>query len=119
VENNFNSIERNPDKCFSRPSIKGRRLSVYDVISGVGNEGVAYCIDMEVTKTELDESIQYCMNLYCLYNSQNKFCNGCFLNKIFGDFDEDDINKGWLIANELSRNQPLQFSTIPPPPSSQ
>lgn len=94
-------IERNPQKCFSMPSLVGRRLTVHDIVTQIYLEKSLdavmnmYQINIEETKAALE----YCKNLECAIDSSEfQFCDGCILRTVV-DMDEFDMNDYFEVSN--------------------
>lgn len=79
------SIERNPEKCWSRPSLIGRRLQVHDVVSGCYYDGEeSYRTDFEVSQQQVLDALNYCSSLKCQENfgPNDQYCVNCQLDAI-------------------------------------
>jgi uncharacterized protein (DUF433 family) len=87
------NIERNEAICWNQPKIKGRRLTVYNVVSGINYDGLEYLTDHKLDIIVVKEALNYCSSLECQKDSTGNFCNGCILNS---------LKNGWKIdRNEL------------------
>jgi hypothetical protein len=63
---------------MGRPKLKGRRLTVYDVVSGIHADGLeTYLEDREISLEEARQAILYSMNLQCQMDRPPNFCHGC------------------------------------------
>ncbi len=78
---NYVSISSDEKILSGRPHIKGRRLSVLDVILGLYfSENVEdYNSSMDLTDSELSDTINYCNSLSCIKNQVILFCEKCIL----------------------------------------
>jgi uncharacterized protein (DUF433 family) len=73
--------------CAGNPCIKGRRLTVYNIVVKVYLEDNIDLIyeDYELSNEEVKQAINYCSNLECINDSTLiSFCDGCIL----GESDE-------------------------------
>jgi uncharacterized protein (DUF433 family) len=96
-------IECNINKCFGQPSLSGRRLTVYDIVTKLYYERSIEIalLDYDISLEDAKEALNYCFRMRCQTekNSVN-FCDGCILRtiqegKVFPDkkFSEFMINK--------------------------
>jgi uncharacterized protein (DUF433 family) len=80
IENQF--IECKQDRSFGQPTLKGRRLTVYDIVTKIYYEeqiDVAQA-DYQITREEAKSAIHYCMKLSCQDDRHlMHFCDGCLL----------------------------------------
>jgi len=60
-------IVRNETICFNQPILKGRRLTVYNIISSLYHADYIdeYINDFEITHQDVREAIRYCKNTLC------------------------------------------------------
>jgi len=75
-------IECKKDKMFGQPTLKGRRLTVYDIVTKVYFEDSIEMVlaDYEIGITELNTAVNYCRSLSCKEDETLlKFCDGCIL----------------------------------------
>ena len=94
---NMNYIERNPEKSFGMPSLIGRRLTVFDIVTQISGEGLELAMeDYEINQQQVQAALIYCSELGCKIDSEKfQFCDGCILRKIAdGDvFDRNDYDE--------------------------
>jgi uncharacterized protein (DUF433 family) len=86
-------IVKDENISFGQPTIKGRRLTVHDIVTGISTDGLkGYSDDQQLSIEECKEAIVYCMNLKC-QEQAGKFCDGCILSTINNgwSFDKDDF----------------------------
>jgi uncharacterized protein (DUF433 family) len=96
-------IEIDPRVCNGAPKIKGRRLTVYDVVSGIFNEGLdVYLSDREISIAEASQAILYSRNLQCQIDAPQNFCSGCILRT---------IKDGWKFSREELQEITLENQT--------
>jgi uncharacterized protein (DUF433 family) len=96
-------IEIDPRVCNGAPKLKGRRLTVYDVVSGIFNEGLdVYLSDKEISIEEASQAILYSKNLQCQIEAPNNFCDGCILRT---------IKDGWKFSREELQEITLENQT--------
>src|SRR5690349_8801087 len=88
----MNYIERNPEKCFSMPSLVGRRLTVFDIVTLTDGGGLEFLIkDYNVSREQAKAAIEYCHQLSCKINGDEfQYCDGCILRTVA---DGDNFNK--------------------------
>lgn len=87
-------IECNAEINFGQPALKGRRLTVYDIVTKIYYEdSVSIALsDYEISLKDAKEAVNYCMNLKCKKDKKLlHFCDGCLLRT----FDE-----GWHFNRE-------------------
>ncbi len=102
-----NYIERNPQKCFSMPSLVGRRLTVYNIVCQVLLEGdiEGHCKEFELKSEQIEAALKYCSNLSCtIDNEQHQFCDGCILREI------RDRDHATDIFHEIEKQSNVPFS---------
>lgn len=88
-------IECNPEINFGMPALKGRRLTVYDIVTKLYyEESVEIAIDdYEISMSDAEEALAYCMNLRCKKDENRvNFCDGCILRTIDEGWDFDREN---------------------------
>lgn len=97
----MNYIERNPAKCFSMPSLVGRRLTVFDIVTLVDGDDLKSVLeDFQLTPDQAVSAINYCRTLSCQVDAdQYQFCDGCILRSI-ADGDTFDSNDYYEEINE-------------------
>jgi len=88
-------IECDPYINFGQPALKGRRLTVYDIVTKILYEGDVKLalIDYAITLADAKEAVVYCMNLKCKRDKDLvHFCDGCILRTIEEgwNFNKDD-----------------------------
>jgi len=92
----------NKEHNFGQPSLKGRRLCVYDIITKIyyeNNLNIAI-EDYQITLLEAKAAIKYCMNLSCQKDQDlAHYCHGCLLRTLHegSNFNKDDY---FEITNE-------------------
>ena len=75
-------IECVNNKGFGMPTLKGRRLTVYDVVTKIYYEETVgdALLDYEISLSEAKAAIDYCKNLCCQKDKDRiHFCDGCIL----------------------------------------
>src|SRR5438552_1214792 len=102
-------IECNPQINFGMPALKGRRLTVYNIVTKLYYEGsVAEVLsDYSITMEDAKEALDYCINLKCKEDPNLvHFCEGCLLRT----FDEGwDFKKTDYVETEID-NQKIVIS---------
>jgi uncharacterized protein (DUF433 family) len=88
-------IERNPAKCFSMPSLIGRRVTVYDVVIQVFlEENLDNVKEVQrINNAQIKAALRYCSSLSCKTDNEDyQFCDGCILRNIAdgNNFDRND-----------------------------
>jgi uncharacterized protein (DUF433 family) len=75
----FNKIESIQDKLGGAPTVVGRRISVYNIVSMLylGEPLEAYIKEYDLSFEIVDDAINYCKHLQCK-NAIN-YCDGCIL----------------------------------------
>jgi len=91
-------IKCDPDINFGQPALKGRRLTVYDIVTKIYYEdGVKASIDdYEISLKDAKDAVNYCMNLKCKKDRDLlHYCDGCILRTIAEglNFKKDDYIK--------------------------
>ena len=95
-------IECNPNINFGMPALKGRRLTVYDIVTMIYYEESldAALMEYRISLEDAQDAVSYCMNTKCK-EDQNlvQFCDGCILRTIAEgwtfnkqDYTETEIN---------------------------
>ena len=87
-------IECNPQINFGMPALKGRRLTVYNIVTKIYyEESVRVALeDYEISVHDALEAVNYCSNLVCKNDkSLIQFCDGCILRT---------IDEGWKFDKE-------------------
>lgn len=67
---------------FGMPSLSGRRLTVYDIVTKLSvEESVDEAIsDYDISLDDIKDALQYCMTTRCKYDGSRKhYCDGCIL----------------------------------------
>src|ERR1700743_2440309 len=70
---------------FGAPPLRGRRLTVYDIVTKLYSENTITeaLEDYDLTLIEAKAAIEYCMKLHCqIDTSRIHYCNGCILRSI-------------------------------------
>jgi uncharacterized protein (DUF433 family) len=80
-------IECNPLTAFGQPILKGRRLTVFDIVTKIFYESnlQTALLDYEIQKDDAIEAVSYCKNLKCRADKTLiRYCSGCIL-RTFGE----------------------------------
>jgi len=93
---------------FGMPTLRGRRLTVYDIVSKIYYEETVEDAlkDYEISFEEAKAAVTYCMNLDCQKDiNRIQFCNGCILRTINEglDFDKEnyiEVNDKYTISKD-------------------
>lgn len=72
-------IEINEEKCFSQPSMWGRRLLVSDIVRGMYFDNQYYAQTHNLSKVEIDAVYRYCEKRKCLSEPKINYCDGCLM----------------------------------------
>lgn len=78
-------IECNPNVGFGQPTLKGRRLTVYNIVTKLYYEEDVSVIlnNYEITFQDARDAVNYCMKLKCKEDDALlQFCDGCLLRTI-------------------------------------
>ena len=79
-------IVRDETICFNQPILKGRRLTVYNIISALyyTDNIDEYTNDFQITKKDIRDAINYCKNTICSKFEKKgaQYCDGCILRTI-------------------------------------
>jgi uncharacterized protein (DUF433 family) len=81
--------------CGGSPTLDGRRLTVYDIVTKIYYEETLEIAleDYEITLEEASAVTEYCLNLNCKNDLKRKqFCNGCILAAIDEGWTFDKSN---------------------------
>lgn len=99
------------------PSLKGRRLTVYNIVSGCFFDGIeSYQNDFELNTNQIKDAITYCKGQKCKEVEQINFCDGCILRGINEkkfdrrDYLQTDVN-GTAITTSMD-GKIVFFGTI-------
>ena len=87
-------IECNPEINFGMPALKGRRLTVYDIITKIYYEESPLIAleDYSISLQDAKDAVDYCMNLKCKEDKELiQFCDGCILRT---------IDEGWTFSKQ-------------------
>ena len=88
-------IECNPDINFGMPALKGRRLTVFNIVTKVYYEESLerVFLDYEISLKDVKDALNYCSSLQCK-NDKNRvhYCEGCVLRSIEEGFSFDKEN---------------------------
>lgn len=87
-------IERNKDRGFGQPVLKGGRLFVFSIISYASYPGGSienFLRDFDVSMDELKSAVDYCKNTECknIQLPSDQYCDGCILRS---------IHEGWTLV---------------------
>ncbi|WP_177222664.1 DUF433 domain-containing protein [Chitinophaga sp. YR627] len=90
----MNYIERNKDRGFGQPVLKGGRLFVYNIISHTSwreRTIESFLEEFDVSIDQLKSAVSYCMNTACknIQLPSDKYCDGCILSS---------IHEGWTLV---------------------
>lgn len=97
-----------PDINFGMPGLKGRRLTVFDIVTQVYYEdSVKLALDAyEITLEDANDATEYCMNLKCKTDKDLvQYCDGCIL-RTFAEgwnFNKDDytqVSDGLVVSTD-------------------
>jgi len=95
------------------PSLKGRRLTVYNIVSKLYIENtIEEAIDdFQISLSEAKAALVYCKNLNCQTDTDRiQYCDGCILRTIEEGWSFD---KGGYVQTEnqitISKNDPMFF----------
>ena len=83
-------IECNLKINFGQPTLKGRRLTVYDIVTKIYYDKVMEetLSDYEISLRDAKDAIKYCMNLQCKKDRNLiNYCDGCLLRTIQDGWD--------------------------------
>lgn len=85
----FDLIECTPGVVGGAPRLKGTRINVNDVITGVNAESDVqeYVEDFELEKEAVLQAINYCANQQCNKDQPKNYCDGCILRSIAEELD--------------------------------
>lgn len=88
-------IECNNNRNFGQPALRGRRLTVYDIVTKVLIEPTLnHAIeDYEINERDAQDAINYCRKLQCKTDKNlERFCHGCILRTLSDGpgFDRND-----------------------------
>jgi len=84
----------NPNINFGMPSLQGRRLTVYDIVTKLYYEQTLKLAleDYDISLKDAKDALHYCMNLKCKSDRNRvQYCDGCILRT----FEE-----GWKLKRE-------------------
>lgn len=86
------SIVRNENICGGCPTIRGRRLTVFNVVSGIAaaqNDMEKYCSEFELNQIQVLDALNYCKKRTCEEGLKysNRYCEQCVLDSIYS-YDE-------------------------------
>lgn len=94
----MSKIIRDTGIVGGQPTLKGRRLTVHNIVSGIYDEGLnPFTQDRKISLEDAKEAVSYCMNLDCKKTS-GEYCEHCILSNPTID---NELNKGWEIAKEV------------------
>ncbi|MEL6559482.1 MAG: hypothetical protein AAFQ94_14930 [Bacteroidota bacterium] len=84
----MNRIYDQIDYLGGSPRVAGRRLTVYDVVAGLGTYGIDqdywndYVNDFDITVEQAKQSLEYCRTQQCEVDKPKYFCHRCRLRTI-------------------------------------
>ena len=106
----MNLIECNKNKSFGQPSLIGRRLTVYDIVTKIYYEShIEIALDdYDITLEEAKAATNYCKTLTCQKDKDRiHFCDGCILRT---------LDEGWNFSKnnyqEIKCNKSNETITI-------
>lgn len=78
------SIVRNTQICRGAPTFEGTRLTVFNVVTRIAQEGCEItCPDLDISIAEAAVCLRYCADLLCVSDGTRlPFCQGCRLETI-------------------------------------
>src|SRR6478735_3889567 len=105
---------------FGQPALRGRRLTVYDIVTKVYYEdGVKVAIDdYEILIQDAKEAVEYCRHLKCKKDvSLVHFCDGCVLRTIqegwgFNKEDYVELKEGEIKLVKSKDNQMVFIGSL-------
>jgi uncharacterized protein (DUF433 family) len=87
-------IVKDTNMVFGQPTLKGRRLTVSNIVTGIDSDNLeSYITDHEISETDAEIAVKYCINRDCT-KTIGKFCEHCILS----DAKNNELDKGWEIA---------------------
>lgn len=89
----YDLIEYVYNVCAGAPKLKNRRINVYNVVSGIYNEGTVsdYIDDFGITIEEAIQAVNYCKRQQCLTDKPYNYCDGCTLRMMNDETCKDII----------------------------
>ena len=74
-------IQHTPEICSNAPTLIGRRLTVYHVVTQIRGDGFETALETyEITRDQAMAALHYCSELKCKIDSeQYNFCENCKL----------------------------------------
>jgi uncharacterized protein (DUF433 family) len=95
---NMSNIIIDPHICSGSPTIRGRRLTVYNVITKIHYEESLETTlgDYEISLDEAKDAVDYCTKLKCQKDAELiKFCDGCILRTLQDEskFDKENYRE--------------------------
>ena len=95
---------------FGMPTLRGRRLTVYDIVSKLYYEDTIdeAIEDYDISLLEAGAAVKYCMNFECQQDiNRINFCDGCILRMIdenvkFNKEDYDQIDEQLTVSKDGS-----------------
>ncbi|NML37490.1 DUF433 domain-containing protein [Chitinophaga sp. G-6-1-13] len=95
----MNIITRKANIGFGQPTVNGRRLTVFNVVSYAAHTDdiTSYLNEFELSRDELSAAVDYCMDRRCgaIEYEWEQYCDGCILRTIADgdDFNRDDYEE--------------------------
>ncbi|MCP4219997.1 MAG: DUF433 domain-containing protein [bacterium] len=86
MKKNDSFIECQKGICGGCPRIKGRRITVYNVVTGIHFENSIQiaCEEMEIDIVAAKQAVVYCAQLQCVKDETLlNYCSGCILREMF------------------------------------
>ncbi len=69
--------------CSGQPTLQGSRLTVYEIVMGVFDDGMfEYAKDHEISIPTIKSTLEYCNNLFCQNDQTGLYCNNCILHSL-------------------------------------
>ena len=97
----------NKDIVGGQPTLKGTRLTVFNIVFGVFTDGKDYLTDHELKGDDVFAAIKYCISLECENNPHKRFCENCIMEDIQANEKNSDFRVpekkivGWAYAKGI------------------
>jgi uncharacterized protein (DUF433 family) len=87
----MNYVERNKNRGFGQPVIKGRRLTIFSIMCYASDPEIViadFLKEFDLSIDELKSAVAYCKGTECkeIYLPSDQYCDGCILRS---------VNDGW------------------------
>lgn len=109
-------IECKEEINFGMPALRGRRLTVFDIVTMVYYSPTVQDAleDYEITWQDAMDATEYCMNLKCQQDrSRGNYCDGCLLRTLDEGWHFDRTNFIEYKGNEnivISKEKDIMFA---------